>query len=81
MIFVLVIAGIVVGGWIFLSVTADDGRPRSTGSGSDDYVPPNAYDNPYDTNENNDRPFESDACSDASADADSCDGGGDGSSD
>ena len=79
--FVIVIAAIVVAGWVFMTVTADDGRPRNQNPGLDDYVPVNAYDNPYDTNENNDRPFESDACSDPSDDTDSCDSGSDGSSD
>ena len=70
--FVLIVAILVVAGWIYLS--NDDPAARNPSGGSDDYVPVNAYDNPYDTNENNDRPFESDDCddaSDASADDDS----------
>lgn len=81
MIFVLVIAVIVVAGWIFMSVTASDGRPRNPDAGSDDSVPVNAYDNPYDTNENNDRPFEPDAGDDGSDACVADDSGGGDSSD
>jgi len=73
MVFVLVIAVIVIAGWVYLASRANTGRPTSSTAGAvfDDYVPVNAYDNPYDTNEANDRPFEPDSCSDTSDDASS----------
>ena len=60
----LIIAIIVIAGWIFLA--NGNATARGPNGGTDDYVPVNAYDNPYDTNENNDRPFESDDYGDAS---------------
>ncbi|MGY3264055.1 hypothetical protein [Lysobacter sp. HA35] len=84
MIFVLIIAVIVIAGWIYLANNQNSGVVRSGNAGSGDYAPMNAYDNPYDTNENNDRPFEPDTCSDTSDDSSSdssCDSGDTGSSD
>lgn len=77
--FVLVIAIVVIAGWIFL---ANSNKVTRTGdAGADERTPANPYENPYDTNENNDRPFEpdngdaaSDHCSsDASDSSDGCD--------
>lgn len=73
MLFVLVVAVIVAAGWIYLAASADT-RDRDTDTG--DTAPANAYDNPYDTNENNDRPFEPDAAGDAPGKA--CNGNGNG---
>ncbi|GAB1595279.1 hypothetical protein [Lysobacter claricitrinus] len=70
MIFVVVIAVIVIAGWLYLASNANNGA-RTSGTVSDDYVPVNAYDNPYDTNEANDAPFAPDACSDSSDDSSS----------
>ncbi|WP_133480013.1 hypothetical protein [Cognatilysobacter segetis] len=81
--FVLIVLVFVIAGWAFLARKA--GMGASTPSAvSDGYVPVNAYDNPYDTNENNDRPFEPDSCSDMSDDSsssDTCDSGDGSSSD
>ncbi len=86
--FVLVVVVVVVAGWLYMASRANTGvASRNTRDGSDDYVPVNAYDNPYDTNEANDRPFESDSCSDTSddsssaSDSDSCSDSSDSSSD
>ena len=84
MVFVLIIAVIVIAGWLYMANSANSGTARAGTVGSDDYVPGNVYENPYDTNENNDRPFEPDTCSDTSDDSasgDSCDSGDTGSSD
>ena len=81
--FVLVIAVIVIAGWIFLANSDKVTRTGDSASGWNESAPANAYDNPYDTNENNDRPFEPDAsdASDGSAgDSDSCSDGDSGSS-
>ena len=83
--FVLVIAVIVIAGWIFLANSDKVTRTGDSASGWNESAPANAYDNPYDTNENNDRPFEPDACSDASDasssdDSGSCDGSDSGGS-
>ncbi|HSD17628.1 MAG TPA: hypothetical protein VLC71_10285 [Thermomonas sp.] len=80
--FVVVIAIIVIAGWIWLANRTATGH---AGSGWNESAPANAYDNPYDTNENNDRPFEPDACGDASDgsspdDSGTCDGSDSGSS-
>ena len=77
--FVLVIAIVVTAGWIFLANS--DKTTRTGDAGADERMPANPYENPYDTNEANDRPFEPDACSDASDDASSGDAGSCGSSD
>ncbi|WP_155914202.1 hypothetical protein [Lysobacter sp. HA18] len=80
----LIIAVIVIVGWIYLANNQNSGVVRSDTAGSGDYAPVNAYDNPYDTNENNDRPFEPGTCSDTSDDSasnDTCDSGDSGSSD
>jgi hypothetical protein len=61
--FVLVIAVIVIAGWIYL---ANSDRATRGDLCFDDRVPVNAYENPYDNNESNDAPFEPDACGDAS---------------
>ena len=71
--FVLVIAIVVIAGWIFLANS--DKVTRTGDAGADERMPANPYENPYDTNENNDRPFEPDACDDASADSSSDDSG------
>ncbi|AXK72498.1 hypothetical protein DWG18_09595 [Lysobacter sp. TY2-98] len=81
--FVLIVLVIVIAGWVFLARNGSTGTGTSS-SMSDDYVPVNAYDNPYDTNENNDRPFEPDSCEDTSDDSsssDTCDSGDSASSD
>ena len=83
--FVLLVVIAVLAGWAILAATtgASGDTPRKTDPRADDSVPANAYDNPYDTNENNDRPFEPDAsdASDGSAgDSDSCSDGDSGSS-
>lgn len=85
MLFVLVVIVIVIAGWIYMAGSANGVAARNTTTGLDDYVPPNAYDNPYDTNENNDRPFEPDPASDDRCDVssdsssnDSCDASSDG---
>ena len=71
--FVLVIAIVVIAGWILLANS--DKVTRTGDAGADERMPANPYENPYDTNENNDRPFEPDACGDASDDASSDDAG------
>jgi hypothetical protein len=69
--FVLVVGVVVIAGWIFL---ANSNSVTRTGDNSmDDRLPANPYENPYDTNENNennDRPFEPDgqACGESSSD-------------
>ena len=73
--FVLVIAIVVIAGWIFLANSDKVTRTGDSASGWNESAPANAYDNPYDTNENNDRPFEPDACGDAADDASSDDAG------
>ncbi|WP_133499876.1 hypothetical protein [Cognatilysobacter terrigena] len=81
--FVLIVLVIVIAGWAFLARNSSAG-PGTSSSVSDGYVPVNAYDNPYDTNENNDRPFEPDSCSDTSdesSSSDTCDSGDSSSSD
>ena len=81
--FVLVIAVIVIAGWIFLANSDKVTRTGDSASGWNESAPANAYDNPYDTNENNDRPFEpdaSDASDDSAGDSDSCSDGDSGSS-
>lgn len=77
--FVLVIAIVVIAGWILLANS--DKVTRTGDAGADERMPANPYENPYDTNENNDRPFEPDACSDAFDDASSGDAGSCDSSD
>ena len=75
--FVLVIAIVVIAGWIFLANS--DKVTRTGDAGADERMPANPYENPYDTNENNDRPFEPDAGGDAADDASSDDAGSSGS--
>jgi hypothetical protein len=72
--FVLIVVLIVIAGWIYLARNRST-APSTGATGIDDGVPANAYDNPYDTNENNDRQFESDRCDASAADssADTCD--------
>ena len=65
--FVLIVIVVVAAGWLYMAGQGT-GNP---GAGPDESAPVNAYDNPYDTNENNDRPFEPDACEASPADADS----------
>lgn len=79
--FVLVIAIIVIAGWIYLAGRTDEAATGDSAPGWNESAPANAYDNPYDTDENNNRPFEPDACGDASDDASSGDAGSCGSSD
>jgi hypothetical protein len=75
--FVLVVGVVVIAGWIFL---ANSSSVTRTGDNSmDERLPANPYENPYDTSENNDRPFEPDASGEASGesssdDSDSSDG-------
>jgi hypothetical protein len=64
--FVLIVVIIVIAGWIFLASHANTRNPSDR---SDPHVPVNAYDNPYDSHENNDRPFEPDNAPDASTDS------------
>jgi hypothetical protein len=81
--FVLIVLVIVIAGWAFLARNGRTGTGTSR-SASESYVPVNAYDNPYETNENNDRPFEPDSCSDTygdSSSSDTCDSGDSSSSD
>ena len=78
--FVLLVVIAVLAGWAILAATtgASGDAPRKTDPRADDSVPANVYDNPYDTNENNDRPFEpdaSDASDDSAGDSDSCSDG------
>jgi len=73
--FVLVVGIVVIAGWIFLANSSSVRR----GGDMDDSPPANPYENPYDTNENNDRPFEPDSGGEASGesssdDSDSSDG-------
>ena len=77
--FVLVVGVVVIAGWIFL--VNSSAVTQSGDNSADDRLPANAYENPYDTNENNDRPFApdngdaaSDDCSsDTSDSSDGCD--------
>ncbi len=77
--FVLVIAIVAIAGWIFLANS--DKVTRTGDAGADERMPANPYENPYDTHENNDRPFApdngdaaSDDCSsDTSDSSDGCD--------
>jgi hypothetical protein len=81
--FVLIVVLILIAGWIYLARSRST-APSTVTTGIDDRVPANAYDNPYDTNENNDRPLEPDSCSDTSDDSsssDTCDSGDSSSSD
>ena len=79
--FVLVIAIVVIAGWILLANSDKVTRTGDSASGWNESAPANAYDNPCDTNENNDRPFApdngdaaSDDCSsDTSDSSDGCD--------
>ena len=77
--FVLVVGVVVIAGRIFLahgsSVT------RIGDNSMDDRLPGNPYENPYDTNENNDRPFEPDASGEASGESSSDDSDSSDSSD
>ena len=69
--FVLVVCVVVIAGWIFL---ANSSSVTRTGDDSmDERLPANRYENPYDTNENNDRPFELDSGGEASGESSSDD--------
>ena len=65
--FVLVVGVVVIAGWIFL--VNSSAVTQSGDNSADDRLPANAYENPYDTNENNDRPFEPDICGEASGES------------
>ena len=75
--FVLVVGIVVIAGWIFLANSSS--VTRGGDHSMDDRLPANPYENPCDTNENNDRPFEPDSGGEASGesssdDSDSSDG-------
>jgi len=77
--FVLVVGIVVVAAWILLANSS--AATRSVDTSMDDRLPANPYENPYDTNENNDRPFEPDTCADASDESSSDDSDSSDSSD
>ena len=77
--FVLVVGVVVIAGWIFLANSS--AATRSGDNSVDDRLPANPYENPYDTNENNDRPFEPNASGEASGESSSDDSDGSDSSD
>ena len=69
--FVLVVGVVVIAGWIFLANSS--GVTQGGDTGMDERLPANPYENPYDTNENNDRPFEPDTSGEASGESSSDD--------